>query len=252
MTSNLKKKKKDRSLWAVFFWHDSKEREMEQTSCFGVSSGAFGLLPGSPSGSSPCRQAGVLWLRSPGTWAWGWDRPYQRWLPQLQLLHHSLFERAAEEMAAGAAPAPWGGRGTLAEAASPHQWAVGCCPLPQAQHPFLLGSWRVGVNNSPQGTKNSSPAWKRSGGSKSFFPVSAKDSGGWPKARQGAQLWLKAAPKPYLSPLPVTSSVTGLASFRGRHPRKLFYPGLTALRFCLKIVSFPPSLVRFACRKGSQ
>lgn len=41
-------------------------------------------------------------------------------------------------------------------------------------------------------------------------------------------------------------------SSQGRNSKKLFYPGLTAIRFCLKMVSLPPHLMRLACRRGSE
>lgn len=59
-------------------------------------------------------------------------------------------------MALGSAPTPWRkGKGALA--AFLCQGRVEYSHFPEAQHPFLQASWRMGDNSSPQGTKKIAP-----------------------------------------------------------------------------------------------
>lgn len=165
---------------------------MQQTSINSVSSvasvGCWGALWAALladeqvcSGCEPWRYEQEIWRR---------DRPCQHWVPLLPL---STPERAAGEMAVGAAPTPWReGKGALL--AFPCQWAVGYSHFPKAQHPFLQASWRVGDNASPQDTKKIAPVLRLLRWTQKHPCLRDKGSGDWLKARWDAQLWLEAAP----------------------------------------------------------
>lgn len=179
------------SLWAGLFFFFSgmfpKEHEMEQTSCFSVSSGPLGCCWGALwaalladkqvcSGWEPLRHecGGETDPISPGCPGHSSCPPTlleglrRRWWWELLLSH-------------GEGEGPW--RRQLLPTSG--QRDVVLSPRPSTHCCWDHGGW--GVTASPQGTKNSSPGWKSSGGSKrTSFLYEPKIQGTGPK--QGRML----------------------------------------------------------------